>query len=1120
MAFKIIYGPNGTDKTKKCMELMEKCIGRYNHIFYVVPENLSFSAEKEIAQRFGAVSEGKVNVTSFKKLYCETVNITGEKKSRKLTHGGIRILMTYLCTKHKNELSLLSKAAKTTGFAEIVSSLIQEFKAYNVSPDDLISAADKISDSLKVKLEDIVKIYKAYDEYLKNGFSDVQDEMGILESSIKQNPEIYKNSLFVFDGFQVYTPAEYSVLSAISENSDMAFSFTVDELDIDEVEENYRTQRKCLNRLRQSLKNIQEKEPVKAVFDDRFTSLPESKYILDSFLYGKNVKCENVPQNIEVHEFSEQYQEIEFVAKKILELVKNGVRYRDITVVARDTDRYLPVISEVFRDYEIPVFVDKKLSGENQPAINAVISALEVLSSNFSYGSVFSYLKTGFSNLDSFEIDLIENYVVATGIRGLGWTKSWKYSPYISKMFEDEEEFLNKINEIRIKTITPLLNLKEGLNSSATIKEKTEAIYIFVKEICLFEKINGMILRFKEEDPQTAAYYGRVWNLLLSTMDELVSVVGSEEEDTETFINIFMLGISMQDISIVPTNNDVVTVVQPENMSEQARKFVFVVGANEGVYPLATGTEGLLSDNDRLTLEKLGLELALNSMEKTFEENYVILKTFLSPRNRLYISYPVGDTGGGSRFASTVVKRLSRMFPELEIKTHVVFDGRYDDSEITKPKPTFDKYAANLRQGGEISEKWAQAGVWFKENEDWKNKHKMLEKAFRFAPGTTRLEKDLIDRIYENGINLSVSSLEQFANCPFAYYANHTLKLKTREKADITIADTGSIMHEAIEKLSGAILKNGYVWKNAPKNFLDRELAKITDEIVLRLEEKFDHTSARQKLLIARIKKMLEESVMYIAEHLKAGEFEPLGYEIEFGKGKEYEEATFEVAGKKIRLRGKVDRADIYYDEQGRKYIRVVDYKSGDKNFDFSSMLYGLQMQLVVYLDQLCVQTGSEPAGVLYFRLFDPIISTTPEVSDETVAEDLAKEHKMSGLVLDDKKVVRAMDRSFGKESRIIPVSFNQDGSISKNSSAITSGQFKDMQNHINRLIKKMGKEILSGKNDISPVEHTGKTGCDYCDFKKVCLFDERCGGKYNSLEKLKKEEILNLIKKAGEEND
>ena len=572
MAFKIIYGPNGTDKTEKCMELMEKCIGRYNHIFYIVPENLSFLAEKEIAGRFGAVSEGKVNVSSFKKLYAETINITGEKKSKKLTYGGIRILMTYLCAKHKNDFVMLSKAAKTTGFAEIAASLIQEFKSYNISPDDLMVAADKITDSLRVKLQDIVKIYKAYDEYLKTGFSDVQDEMGILETAIKQNPEIYRNSLFVFDGFQIFTPAEYSVISSISENCDMAFSFTVDEIDFDEFGETYRTQKKCIKMLRQALKNISEKEPVKAEFDSRFDLMPEEKYILNMFLYGKNEIINCVPQNIEIHEFSEQHQETEFIAEKILDLVKKGVRYRDITVIARDADRYLPLISEVFKNYDIPVFVDKKLSGENQPAINAVISALEVLINNFTYESVFSYLKSGFSNLDSFEIDLLENYVIATGIRGSGWLNPWKYTPYISEVFDDKEEFLNKINEIRLKTITPLLNLKESLNSSPTIKGKTEALYYFIKEICLFDKIKGMILRFKEEEPQTAAYYGRVWNLLLNTMDELVSVIGNEEEDTETFINIFMLGISMQDISIVPTNNDVVSVVQPENMHEKAGK--------------------------------------------------------------------------------------------------------------------------------------------------------------------------------------------------------------------------------------------------------------------------------------------------------------------------------------------------------------------------------------------------------------------------------------------------------------------------------------------------------------------------------------------------------------------
>ncbi len=1117
MAFKFIYGPNGTDKTAKCMNMIERCAGFYNCIYYVVPDNMSFEAEKRIASLFGAVSEGKVNVSSFKKLYCETVNITGEKNLKKLSAGGVRILMAYVCLKNRKNLKMLGRAASSVGFAEVMAKMVEEFKIYGILPEMLSETTDKISDSLKVKLNDIATLYSEYSKFLEAGFSDAQDELGILESAIRYNPDIFDKCLFVFDGFQMFTPDELGVISALSGRSDLAFSFTTD---FDREDEIYLSQSKTIKKLRGILSDIEEKQPEKAEKSNSLKNFPEGEYIIETILNGNSVECGFNPENIEIHEFPEQYQETEFVAEKIIELIKSGIRFKDIQIIARDADRYLPVIESVFREYDIPVFISKKLGAANQPAVNAVLSSLEILNNNFSYESVFSYLKSGFSNLDTFEIDLLENYIIATGIQGNSWMKKWEYIPYVASLYEDKSEFIEKINAIREKVTSPLIKLKKSLSSADRLREKCVALYKFINDIGLYDKIKGLISRFKVDDQQTAAYYGRVWNLIMQTMDEMVEVLGEKKESTEVFIDLFSLGLSMHEISIVPTNVDVVTVTDPESISENSQKIVFVVGANDGVYPSVMQTEGLLSDRDRGVLSELGIELAQDTLSKAYGENYIALKVFLSAENKLFISYPIGDTSGGARFPSVTVKRIKAAFPELEIQAHLTTGDVYGDEKIIKPAASFKKYAANLRNQYHISDKWAQAGLWYRQNPKWQENCNMLDKAIRFVPKAYNLNPEITNKLYPGNLNLSVSSLEQYAKCPFAYYANYTLKLKAREKAEITVADSGSLMHEAIEKLSGSIIKNGYSWRSAPIEFLEKETAKITDEIAIELEKRFEYTTITQLRRVARIKEMLEQSVLYIAEHLRAGKFEPLGYEIEFGDGKNYSALTFDVGGKKIRLRGKVDRADIYYDDEGKKYIRVIDYKSGKKDFDFPSMFYGLQIQLVAYLDRMCEETGANPAGILYFRLFDPVVDAPSDMKDEEIASMLENEHKMTGVVLDNDDIIRVMDSSCVNESRIIPVKYNKDGSMSKTSSVISAGDFSAMQKHINRLIKKAGKEILSGKIDISPSSFGGRTGCEYCDFKKLCFFDENCGGRYNVFEKMKTEEVLLQIKKAGEEND
>lgn len=1117
MAFKFIYGPNGTDKTEKCMNMIKRCLEHYNCIYYVVPDNLSFDAEKRVAAKFGAVSEGKVNVSSFKKLYCETVNITGEKSCKKLSAGGARILMAYICLKNRNNLKMLGRAAKSVGFAEVMAKITEELKIYGITPEKLNETSEKILDSLKLKLSDIATIYTEYEKFLEKGFSDAQDELGILENSIRNNPFVYAKCLFIFDGFITFTPDELGVISALSGGNDMVFAFSTD---LKEESDVYLSQNKSVKKLRSLLADVIEKEPENADKSENLTSFPEGEFILRGLLRGDNVKCDFAPENIEIHEFSEQYQETEFVAEQIIDLVKRGVRYKDILVIARDGDRYLPVIETVFRDYEIPVFTSKKLSAANQPAINAVLCALEILSCNFSYESVFSYLKSGFSNLDSLEIDLLENYIIATGIRGSSWMKKWEYTPYISKMFDSDEQFLEKINIIRDKLLAPLIKLKDSMGLAESIRHKCTALFEFISEISLYDKIKGMIERFKQSEPQTAAYYGRVWNLIVQTMDEMVDVLGEKKESTLVFNELFTLGLSMHEISIVPTNVDVVTVAMPESISEKPEKYVFVVGANDGVYPSIMQSEGILSDRDRGVLSDLGVELAQDTVSKAYEENYIALKVLLSAEKKLYITYPIGDTSGGARFPSITVKRVKSFFPKLMVQTHISTGEVYGDEKIVKPNASFKKYALNLKNSEKLSDKWIQAGEWYKKNPDWREKCIMLDKAMNFVPKAYNLKTEVTDRLYKGDLNLSVSSLEQYARCPFAYYANYTLKLKTREKAEITVADSGSLMHEAIEKLSCAIIKNGYSWKSAPVDFLEKETAKITDEIAVELEKKFEYTTISQLRTVARIKEMLDQSILYIAEHLRAGKFEPLGYEIEFGDGKKFSALTFDVGGKKIRLRGKVDRADIYYDEQGKKYIRVIDYKSGKKDFDFPSMYYGLQIQLVAYLDRMCEDTGSNPAGILYFRLFDPVVDASQNTKNEEIAAMLEKEHKMTGVVLDNDNIIRAMDSSSTNESRIILVKYNKDGSMAKSSSVVSATDFTAMQKHINRLIKKAGKDILSGKIDICPSSFDGRTACDYCDYKKLCFFDENCGGRYNVLGKLKAEDVLEQLKKVGEEND
>lgn len=1099
MSVNIISGPVKSGKTAKCIQIM-KNIG--SNVCYIVPEPFSYGAEIEIAKLFGAVSSETADVTSFKRLYHKVINEFGIGGYERLTKSGKQILLGLVCRRVSNRLTVLKRASAYSGFTEILSDITKEFAMYSIAPEHIKLAAEKSEDAaLQNKLSDIYMIYSEFVKLLGDRYITGDDELTLLAKIISDNKAHFAENTFIFDGFTSFTPQEMNVIKNLHDCGSsiyIAFSASADsDLYADQTAD---------------IKDLADYAGIKTISTDTIYAPKDLAHLAECF--EKNVKSKQHAENISVTEYNTVHDEITSVAEHIKRLVKSGKRYKDITVSARDGERYLSIISEIFKQYEIPCFISKKINAATQPAADAVFGALNTVTENFSYKALFSYLKSGFAADVRDEVDLLENYCLAVGIKGSGYKKEWKYTPKIANDFDSDEEFLIEINRIREKLISPLLHLSDGLCKAETVKEKCVVLFEFMTEIKLFENTKAGVERFRESSPEISAHYGQIWNILIDSLDEAAELAGDEKVTSKEFVQMIKSAVSSHEIGMIPTSLDSVTVCGASDAADTDT--LFVVGTNDGVYPQIMTDEGILNDEDRKNLLNMGIRLAPDTVKRAFGEDFLILNLLMRAKNKLYISYPISDISGNSYRPSRIIHRICTCFDNLHTESRIVETTPSKENILAK-RPAFSYMANALRNesaGFEADGIWHETAAFFKEHDP--QKFNLFESGMNYKPSGNGILSAVLDDFFADGtMNVSVSRLESYRKCPFAHFLKYMLYIDKRKSAGLENTDTGSLMHEIMQELSDELTARKMSWKTADEDFIKNTVVKITDRKIIETEALFDVQSHRRAHMLARLKRMLVISVMYVANHLKSGKFEPLGYEINIGGGK-YIPLTLKIDGKTVKLRGVIDRADMYTDENGGRYIRIVDYKSGSRDFDIKKMMCGLELQLAVYLDRICTLENAVPAGVLYFRFKDPLVDANE--ADDTELK-LADEFKMSGLVVNDLNIINAMDSTINGKSSVIPVTLCKDGSISQNSHTASFNQFMGIRKEANKIIKKLSREILNGKTDISPIKYGKESGCDFCDFRDVCHFEKKLGCKFNYIADRDKEELMEILEREGKEN-
>ena len=1098
---KLIYGRAGTGKTEYIFKDINKKVNEENikeKIYIITPEQFSFTAEKNLLRTLRNGATTKVEVLSFERMAYRVIKEKIGDVNR-LEKSAKSMIVYDAIINNKNKLNFVGKSLDNI---DMIITQITEFKKHNITIQKLEDQVEKTDNKyLKAKLSDMLIMYKELENKIPENYIDENDLLTLLAKNIEES-HLFDNSYFYIDEFSGFTKQEFLVIEQLNKIAkELYITFCTDEISENEFKEAdiFYDNKESLK----SLFNIcKPNETIKLSENLRFKN-NELKHLEQNLFANYYKRYNSNLQNIELNLLENKYKEVENVAVKISKLVREeNYRFGEIAVICNDMESYSSLFNAIFNQYEIPVFIDEKKDITQNNLIKYVLSIFDILSSNFSYDSIFNYLKTGYVKVSN--LYEIENYCLKWGINGSKFYKEkWNFEKLenydvdraknLDENFENlsDDEKIDIINftEDQKKITEDLLQLKETINDNKTAFEISKKIYEYIIKQDIAET---------NEDKSAL-------NLIINILNEIANIFKDKKMTFDEYSKLLKTGISTKEIGQIPGKEDLVTIGDVNRTKTHKVRCVFIIGVNDGAFPKVNTNEGFFSDKDRKDLKNDNFELAKGIREKNLEENFNIYKAFSTAEEKLFVSYVASDSDGKALRKSLIVSSLKRIFPKLEEK------NLFQDEIITK-ETTFEKLLLNLDNPD-----WKEVYLWYKNNENEKLQTAMNGLFYKNI--AEKINEENINKLYGNNFKTSISRLESYRQCPFSYYLTYGLNLSEKEKFEIKPIDTGSFMHEVIDEFFREIKNKNISIKDINEETIKEIIIELVDRKTAK-NGKFIMT-AKYRTLTLRLKRVIFLSLKYIIEGLKQSEFEVLGTEIEFDDKEEakYPPIVIELGnGKKITLRGKIDRVDIAKLPNG-KYIRIIDYKSRNHDIELDKLIDGLQLQLITYVDVATKNENALPAGALYFTLTEPQIKEgrLNNLTSEEIENKIRENYRMEGLILADVHVIKAMDNNIEQTSNQIHVKLDNKGEkIDKRSTknAISREEFEKLQEYSVKLLKQISKEIMSGNIDIKPYYLKGTTPCTYCKYKSICNFDSKNKeNNYRFIPHYKDTDILDKIK-------
>jgi len=1128
MELRFIFGPASSGKSRACLSEIKGLLNSGKKLVYIVPEQFSLQSERDLADLCGkAVTAAQAQ--NFSRLSYRVFSETGYPSLNVLDECGKRMLLRRIAYELKGELNVFGKSADKQGFIDNMGLAVTEFYQYGVTAAKLYDMLPGLPEPLRLKTEDIARIFERYADIIEQNYLTTDAGLTFLAEKLPKS-KYFDNSFVWFDGFFGFTPQEFACLQRILEQAERvtvaltlrggaARFFNVAPSDP------FYMPKTTVNKLTEFTGGPSDIAILGGVSGKRAEARAlESRY----FFVKKDEQYTHKCENIFIYAAPDPFAEISHAAARIIRLVRDcNYRYRDIAVILGASSGYAKMADAIFKQYEIPAFIDIKRGVTDHPLAETIRSAVEIITGNWHGDSVIRFLKAGLTDIDEDDIFELENYCIAYGIKSY----KWKYSEWTAGGNDFD---LKRVNAVKQRVMDVLSPFAGDLKPDGTVNvlDFSKRIYKLLETLRATEKLAALATakhravsdKTKKQDPLNVGgeLTGtnnelrkdvQIWNAVRGVFEKFAEIMPDMRMGVREYAKIMEAGLTGADIGLAPPALDQVTVADPERSRLPAMKALFVLNVNEGVLPAARRGAGILSDTDRGAYRERGLEI-MDKYMLSSKQDISLYSLLLKPFEYLELSYSRSGVNGKTARPSNLITRLTRIFPALQIE-------EADEYEPAAPGPAFDRIGElpgepELIRAGRSSGEPATgragelSGGTRGESYEYKRSlgvyeyfagvapyNAFIEKARRIIRriGYEKLSPATVETIYGEELTISASRLEQYAACPFAYFVRYNAGARERRVYEIAPADMGGVLHGILEKFHALINTANKNLRDLDENDIRVYTETALNDILREPENEIYFDAASNAFFLGKLLSVSRKSIWALSEHMKLGEFEQTAAEMSFTA-----EGALDVAGakgpKRFKLTGRADRVDVL-EYNGNNYIKVIDYKSGNRTFDIADVRNGMQMQLALYLNYFIKNKNALPGGMFYFNLNDPIVSSEGLDPDADwrgqVEAKILAEYKMSGLALADAAVLRKMDSNIKHYSGVmqnIGVSAGSDTGFNKSADVLDAEGFKKLLDDTENKVKAMGADILSGRIEARPYKKGPETGCRYCPYGGVCGYE------------------------------
>ncbi len=1143
MSLRFYFGPSGSGKSHRIYEeIMQRAAQEPGRNFLIiVPDQFTMQTQKDLVMRSDRGGILNIDVLSFGRLSHRILEEVGTKEMPVLDDTGKSLVLQKIAADLKEQLPAMGSLLHKQGYIHEVKSAISEFMQYGISTQDmdkLIASAEKRG-ALAMKLRDLKTLYRGFQDYIRDHFITTEETLDVLRRSLVKS-KILPDSVVVFDGFTGFTPIQNRLIQELMRVCEE----TIVTVTIGEEEDPYQMdgEQKLFHLSKKTVADLvklaAEAEVTRGedVFvkggPNRFTEAPALCYLEQNLFRYQYEPYMEKQREIRMFEALSPREEVHQTALYIRKLIREeGLTYRDIAVVIGDLEGYASYVETEFGQLEIPCFIDRTRGIILNPMIEYIKSALQLYIKDFSYDTVFHFLRSGMADISREEIDELENYVIRTGARGYR-TYSRLFTRKTEEMqqgsgqedTERAEETMERLNRIRQQFADTVEILHMAPRAKAG--EYVDHLYDFLEQNQVQQKLLNYQQRFEQEgDLAKAREYAQIYRLVMDLLDQIYELLGEEEISLQEFADILEAGFGEITVGTIPQNVDRIVVGDMERTRLKQVKVLFFLGVNDGNIPKNASKGGIISDMDREFLIESGTEMAPSPRQQMYIQRLYLYLNMTKPSQRLYLSYAKVNSDGKGIRPSYLIDTVRKLFPQLAVE----YPQNRSRLEQIEGRQEGARYLAE-----ELRE-YADGTLREEERQDFY----LMYRAYEADPeGRDRLTAAAFRRYKESGLSRivaralygrqlenSVSRLETYAACACRHFLQYGLSLQEREEFGFEVSDMGNVYHAVLENFAGKLAESGRTWWDFDENFATQAIKEAVEGYAATYGETVLYSSARNEYAITRMNRILTRTVLTLQQHLKQGSFQPDDYELSFRFAEDLDSIHVDLSEEeKMHLQGRIDRIDVSEDAE-HVYVKVIDYKSGNKKFDLAALYYGLQLQLVVYMNAAMELESRKhpdkeivPAALLYYHIDDPTIETPVELTQEQINEEILTKLRMNGVVNSDPAVVERLDRFLQDKSKVIPVEKKKDGSFSARSGILSREELQVVSAYVDTKIRQIGREILDGKIAANPYEKGNEEACTYCAYKKVCGFDGSIPGyEKRQLEDLDKQTLMQRMQETTE---